>query len=180
MTTDKSMFAYFKEGTAHLPRTNRTVSFYGRELTLGEVMAEIDGFAARLTEIGVGKGDNVIICLGNIPDAVIAFYAVNKIGAIANLVHPLVTASRLVQIARTMHSKAAVLFDEFYGGYDGWEELGIKTFIVFPVSIMSSTITTWWSFSPSSFIPSTFTAHQNAQPQTYLPQSSSIHCSSLL
>ena len=129
MTTDKSMFAYFKEGTAHLPRTNRTVSFYGRELTLGEVMAEIDGFAARLTEIGVGKGDNVIICLGNIPDAVIAFYAVNKIGAIANLVHPLVTASRLVQIARTMHSKAAVLFDEFYGGYDGWEELGVKTFI---------------------------------------------------
>ena len=129
MTTDKSMFAYFNEGTAHLPRTNRTVSFYGRELTLGEVMAEIDGFAARLTEIGVGKGDNVIICLGNIPDAVIAFYAVNKIGAIANLVHPLVTASRLVQIARTMHSKAAVLFDEFYGGYDGWEELGVKTFI---------------------------------------------------
>lgn len=56
MTTDKSMFAYFNEGTAHLPRTNRTVSFYGRELTLGEVMAEIDGFAARLTEIGVGKG----------------------------------------------------------------------------------------------------------------------------
>ena len=85
MTTDKSMFAYFKEGTAHLPRTNRTVSFYGRELTLGEVMAEIDGFAARLTEIGVGKGDNVIICLGNIPDAVIAFYAVNKIGAIASV-----------------------------------------------------------------------------------------------
>ena len=124
-----SMYAYFKERTSHLTRTNRTLSFYGKELTLSETLAEIDGFAARLSEAGVGKGDNVIICLGNIPDAVIAFYAVNKVGAIANLVHPLVTAERLVSIARSMHSKAAVLFDEFYGGYDGWERLGIKTFI---------------------------------------------------
>ena len=129
MSYDMSMYAYFKERTSHLPRTNRTLSFYGKELTLGETFAEIDGFAARLSEVGVGKGDNVIICLGNIPDAVIAFYAVNKVGAIANLVHPLVTAERLVSIARSMHSKAAVLFDEFYGGYDGWERLGIKTFI---------------------------------------------------
>ena len=129
MSYDMSMYAYFKERTSHLPRTNRTLSFYGKELTLGETLAEIDGFAARLSEVGVGKGDNVIICLGNIPDAVIAFYAVNKVGAIANLVHPLVTAERLVSIARSMHSKAAVLFDEFYGGYDGWERLGIKTFI---------------------------------------------------
>ena len=129
MSYDMSMYACFKERTSHLQRTNRTLSFYGKELTLSETLAEIDGFAARLSETGVGKGDNVIICLGNIPDAVIAFYAVNKVGAIANLVHPLVTAERLVSIARSMHSKAAVLFDEFYGGYDGWERLGIKTFI---------------------------------------------------
>lgn len=129
MTIDCSMYEYFVRGTGHLPRTNRTVSFFGRELTLGEVLTEIDAFAARLTQIGVAKGDNVIICLGNIPDAVIAFYAVNKTGAVANLVHPLVTADRLVEIATRMHSKAAVLFDEFFGKYDGWKELGIKTFV---------------------------------------------------
>ncbi len=129
MNTDVSMYSYFASGTAHLSRANRTISFYGRELTLGEVMSDIDGFAARLVEAGVGKGDNVIVCLGNIPDAVIAFYAINKIGAIANLVHPLVTADRLAATAKKMRSKAAVLFDEFYCGYDGWEELGVKTFI---------------------------------------------------
>ena len=128
MSYDMSMYAYFKERTSRLPRGNRTLSFYGRELTLGETFAEIDGFAARLREAGVGRGDNVIICLGNIPDAVIAFYAVNKTGAVANLVHPLVTAERLAAIARNMNTKAAVLFDEFYGGYVGWEELGVKTF----------------------------------------------------
>ncbi len=129
MTIDTSMYQYFCDGTAHLPRTNKTISFFGRNLTLGEVLAQIDGFAGRLVQEGVGKGDNVIVCLGNIPDAVIAFYAINKTGAVANLVHPLVTADRLVAIAKNMHSKAAVLFDEFYGGYDGWKQLGIKTFI---------------------------------------------------
>ena len=34
MSYDMSMYAYFKERTSHLPRTNRTLSFYGKELTL--------------------------------------------------------------------------------------------------------------------------------------------------
>lgn len=126
---DGSVYEYFEQGTAHLPRSNKTVAFYGRRLDLGRVTAEIDGFARRLRECGVGKGDNVIVCLGNIPDVVIAFYAVNKAGAVVNLVHPLVTGERLKEIAVRMRPKAAVLFDEFYPNYDGWKELGVKTFI---------------------------------------------------
>ena len=38
--------------------------------------------------MGIKKGDYITICSSNVPEAVETFYAINKIGAIANMVHP--------------------------------------------------------------------------------------------
>ena len=66
------------------------VSFLHKQFTYRQLKDEIDRVACFLVKQDVKKGDCVTIALPNIPSAVSVFYAVNKIGAVANMVHPLV------------------------------------------------------------------------------------------
>lgn len=114
---DKSMYRHFADNTAHLPDTNKCISYYGRTLSKGEFFRHCDAVADYLRSVGAGKGKNVVLCLPNIPDAIVSFYAINKTGAVVNAVHPLVTGQALYDFIKNTHSCAAVLFEEFYPKY---------------------------------------------------------------
>lgn len=114
---DKSMYRHFADNTAHLPGTNKCISYYGRTLSEREFFRHCDTLADYLRSVGAGKGKNVVLCLPNIPDAIIAFYAINKTGAVVNAVHPLVTGQALRAFIKDMDACAAVLFEEFYPKY---------------------------------------------------------------
>ena len=64
-------------------------NYYGTKRTYKDFMKEIDICAKSFKSLGVKKGDRVSICMPNTPEAIIAFYAINKIGAISNMIHPL-------------------------------------------------------------------------------------------
>lgn len=115
--SDKSMYRHFADNTAHLSDDNKCISYYGRTLSKGEFFAHCDALADYLRSQGVGKGGNVVLCLPNIPDAIVAFYAINKTGAVVNAVHPLVTGEALRGFVKDMNACAAVLFEEFYPKY---------------------------------------------------------------
>lgn len=115
---DKSMFKYLVDETSRLPRSNKALDFYGASIRLGDFISKVDEFAGYLQSLDIKKGDNVILCLGNIPNAIIGFYAINKIGAIANLAHPLIPGEGLKKMSEEMDSKAFILFDEFFYKYD--------------------------------------------------------------
>ncbi|HEX3343039.1 MAG TPA: AMP-binding protein, partial [Polyangiaceae bacterium] len=51
--------------------------------TLADVASEVERFAAGLAERGVEKGDRVALLLGNRPEALFAWLATNRLGAIA-------------------------------------------------------------------------------------------------
>src|SRR2546421_5670854 len=53
-----------------------------RSLTFGQLRAELDRVAAGLQELGVGRGDSVAVFMPMVPEAVIAAYAIAKLGAI--------------------------------------------------------------------------------------------------
>ena len=63
--------------------------FMGKETTYRTFMKRIDAAARGLVHMGIGKGDRVTICMANTPQALDCFYALNRIGAIPNLIHPL-------------------------------------------------------------------------------------------
>lgn len=121
---DKSMYSYMVDETSRLPRHNKTLDFYGASIRLGDFISKIDSFAGYLQSIGIKKGDNVILCLGNIPNAIIGFYAINRIGAIANLAHPLIPGKGLKKMSEDMDSKAFILFDEFFDKYGFLKDSG--------------------------------------------------------
>ena len=45
--------------------------------------------------LGIQKGDRVTICMPNCPQAVDSFYALNRIGAVSNMIHPLSAAGEI-------------------------------------------------------------------------------------
>lgn len=63
--------------------------YYGLSCTFSEFYAHIEETARALKAQGVKENDRVTICMPNTPQALYAFYAVNMIGAVANVIHPL-------------------------------------------------------------------------------------------
>ncbi|MCL1983987.1 MAG: AMP-binding protein, partial [Methanomassiliicoccaceae archaeon] len=86
-----------------------------------ELMDDIGTTASALKAMGVGKGDPVIICLPNIPQAVTVFYAVSRIGAVAAMVHPLSSRNEMEFYIKDSGSKIAVTMDRSCGIFEGLE-----------------------------------------------------------
>ena len=126
---DVSMYQYALDRTSCLKNSSKMLNFYGKAIKRGKFIEEVDRIASYLqTELKIKKGDNVVICLGNIPNAIISFYAINKIGAIANVLHPLVKDETLRNINKEHKPKCFIMFDEFLHNYSLFNE--IKTPVI--------------------------------------------------
>ena len=77
------------EYTASKHLNNISYNYYGTKVTYYEFLKQIDEVARSLKAIGVKHKDVVSICMPNTPEGIISFYAANKIGAIASMIHPL-------------------------------------------------------------------------------------------
>ena len=126
---DKSMLAFVKDCRANTG--NRDVwSFYGKRKTRDDFYLEIDRVAAFLASHKWGKDDSIAVCLPNIPDAIVTTYAINKIGAVANIIHPLVPSEGLRHIVENIGSSALFIFDLFFEKHrQVIEELNIPTIV---------------------------------------------------
>ena len=88
--------------------------FMGKNTTFQTFLARIDAAAKGLYALGIRKGDRVTICMANTPQAVDCFYALNRIGAIPNMIHPLSAAEEIAFYLNVSHSKAILTLDQFY------------------------------------------------------------------
>ena len=88
--------------------------FQGKKTTYAEFMTRIDAAARGLTAMGITRGDKVTICMPNSPQALNCFYALNRIGAIANMIHPLSAAQEIAFYLNFSKSKAILTLDQFY------------------------------------------------------------------
>ena len=89
-------------------------SFMGKETTYEEFLSRIDAAARGLYHLGIRKGDKVTICMANTPQALDCFYALNRIGAIPNMIHPLSAPQEIAFYLNFSHSKAILTLDQFY------------------------------------------------------------------
>lgn len=88
--------------------------FYGFPTTYRGFIRRIERAARALLAEGIRAGDAVTICLPNIPQALDCFYAINRIGAVANMVHPLSAQSEISFYLSISESRLIVTADLFY------------------------------------------------------------------
>lgn len=105
--------------------------FFGCRVSYAEFAGKIDECARALDSAGIKADDRVTICMPNVPQAVIMFYAVNRIGAVANMVHPLSAEEEIVFYVNNSNSIAALTLDQFYPKFEAiLDRICIKTLIV--------------------------------------------------
>ena len=64
------------------------INYYGRKITYSSLIKKIDICAKALKKIGVKCGDIVTLPMANTPENIYLFYALNRIGAISNVIDP--------------------------------------------------------------------------------------------
>ncbi len=87
------------------------VSAFGSKTKLSKIIHDADALAGYINLIGIKSGDAVTVLLPNVVHSFTTFYALNKIGVIANIVHPLTSPEGLDEIIKTANSKAIILLD---------------------------------------------------------------------
>ncbi len=97
---------------------DRTALVYvGRRISYRSLLADIDDCAAALTAHGIRAGDSVTLSMPNVPNAIVLFYALNRIGARAVMTHPLSSPTELRHYLNETGSRWAVTMDMFYGRF---------------------------------------------------------------
>nr|MDO8087380.1 AMP-binding protein [Candidatus Sigynarchaeum springense] len=91
--------------------------FMGTTRTYRQLGDEIDRFAAALAAWGVRKGDVMTISMPTAPNGIIPIYALNKLGAVASMIHPLSPAPQIKEYLNISKSKYALTLDLFYGEF---------------------------------------------------------------
>ncbi len=91
--------------------------FMGGRVKYGDFINKVDECARALAAIGVKPGESVTICMPNAPQAVIMFYAINKVGAVANMVHPLSSEKEIEFCLKEASSVVCLTLDQFYGKF---------------------------------------------------------------
>ena len=93
--------------------------FMGGKASYTRLIEEIMACARALRALGIREGERVTIAMPNSPQAVAMFYAVNVVGAIANMIHPLSAEGEIEFYLNDSESVAALTLDQFYPKFAG-------------------------------------------------------------
>ena len=114
---DGSMFEAVAKIADQYPN-NIAFDFMGKSTTYKEMVKEIERCAKALKTIGVREGDKVTIAMPNCPQAIYMFYAVNLVGGIANMIHPLSAEKEIEFYLNESESVTAITLDQFYHKFE--------------------------------------------------------------
>ena len=112
-----SMFEKVEEIAKQYPN-NVAFDFMNKPTTYREMIRNIENCAKSLSTLGVRENDKVTISMPNCPQAIYLFYAINLIGAISNMVHPLSSEKELEFYINESESSTVVTLDQFYNKFE--------------------------------------------------------------
>lgn len=136
--TMKSIYEYMSSNNSDY-KDGKALTYFGRNFVFNEFLEMIERVAISFRMLGVEKGDYVPICSPNIPQGVISFYALNKIGAIPNMLPVLASEEEFSHYLKEVPAKKFVMFRDFYK----------KVIGVIPKTSIDKTII----ISPSTYVP---------------------------
>lgn len=116
MDLNNSFYDIIKASSLAHPHYN-AILYDNKFITYQELINYIDQFALFFHHQGIKSGDIVTIILPNIPQAIYAFYALNKLGAICHEVHPKTSATKLAAYLDKTNSSYVLTLNIFNKQY---------------------------------------------------------------
>ena len=88
--------------------------FMHTKVTYRELVENIHRTAISMQQLGLKEGDHVVIGMPNCPQGVYAFYAVNLIGGVAHMIHPLSAEKEILFYINDSKCKLVLTINAFY------------------------------------------------------------------
>lgn len=108
-----TIYEYLWENNKDYPQ-DIAIRYLNKAITYRELFDNIDRCAKALIAVGVKPGDIVTVAMPSTPEALYAVYAINKIGAVSNMIHPLAGQSEIVDYLNEVRSKVCLMFTGTY------------------------------------------------------------------
>ena len=93
---------------------NIAISCKGTKIDYSKLYKKIVETAKAFAACGIKAGDKVTVCMPNLPQTVYALYALNYIGAVASMIHPLSAESEIAYYLNEVDSSVILTLDVFY------------------------------------------------------------------
>ena len=107
--------------------------YFGIKRSFRVFEGDVRRMAASLTALGIKKGDRMMLSLPNVPQAVIVFYAINLIGAVACMTHPLSSADEMDYYLEESKPRVFITLYQFYNKFKSvLEKHSVKTILTGP------------------------------------------------
>jgi len=110
---DGGLYDAIYESSCKWPH-NTALEYFDTQVTYKELIKKTNKVAAALKAIGAEKGERITVCMPNTPEAIYMFYAINEIGAVANMIHPLSSEKEIEDYLNQAHSKIMLCIDVSY------------------------------------------------------------------
>lgn len=141
LLTKPKMFMYdflYENNKDHL--TDIALQYFGKKITYGQLFSKIEECAQSLCSLGVKENDVVSICMPTTPETIILLYAINKIGAVANLIDVRKSTEDIDFCIKNVDTKALFIYDKLYDSIkDAINKLNIKsTILLSPVESLDN------------------------------------------
>jgi long-chain acyl-CoA synthetase len=131
---DLSVFGMLEASARRFP-DRHALAWYGRHITFARLLSEVERFSSVLNGLGVGRGDRVGLIMPNMPQYVIAYFAIVRLGAVVVGNNFLYTQREMEHQLRDSGTSAVVVMDRFHPPFAPvFREVGIRHVIVTKVT----------------------------------------------
>ena len=90
---------------------NIAIEYFNVKITYNQIFDNVEKVAKSLKALNVQENEIVSVCLPNIPEVVYVYYAINRIGAVANMLDLRCNSSTLIQSCVEGNSKLLITLD---------------------------------------------------------------------
>ena len=129
---DKPWLKYYSEEVINTPLPESTIyehiincnadnldrvalNYYGNNMTYKTFFMAIEQVASALERLGIKQNDIVTVCMINSPETIVLMFALNKIGAIANMIYGADTPAEIKRHINDAGSSYVFILDMFQG-----------------------------------------------------------------
>lgn len=88
------------------------IEYFDNKITYKELIDNVELIASSLYQDGIRKGDKVTVSMPYLPETIYTVYALNKLGAVVNMVDPRINGELMTRYIKEADSKYAIIIDK--------------------------------------------------------------------
>ena len=91
---------------------NIAIEYFGNKITYRELINNIELTAASMVKNGIKEKDKVSVSMPYLPETIYTIYALNKIGAVVNMIDPRINSQLITEYVTKANSEYIIIIDK--------------------------------------------------------------------